>query len=121
MIVSSKLLTKQFISGVSSKEAYLELTKWIATEIMAKMDSKNLTYSIRKIKGDVFKFELQVFTTFDDTDEVKLICNRCQEFHHLFYINAQFNCNKCNMMGYRSNMDHILTVNKRLRKEEATK
>jgi hypothetical protein len=118
VFVASKLFSKVF-SGSSSKDAYTKMFKWIATEMMPTVDMKKVTFSFSKVKNaDCPQIELVAYATFDDSENIKSICARCQEFHRLFYINAQFNCDKCNMMGYRSRMEDDLKIAKKCRKEE---
>ena len=47
MLIAEKIIQKQF-KAKTMKQAYLECCKWISTNIVAKNNSKNISYSIKK-------------------------------------------------------------------------
>lgn len=98
---STKFYSKTF-SGSSMKEAYLKACKWVATNILADDEiSKDVMWKITKSK-DLPTVVLDLYGTVNDAEHVKQFCSSCKQFHTLFYINQQQNCNNCNMMAYRS-------------------
>ena len=98
---ATKFFTRKF-SGESQKAAYLKACKWVATNILADDEiSRDVMWKITKLK-DLPSVELELFGAVNDAEHVKQFCSSCKQFHSLFYINQQQNCNCCNMMAYRS-------------------
>lgn len=85
-------------TGNDSKKAYLKASKWIAQNIISQ-NIKNVVWNIEKISEDpvIFKVTLYVQTDLDEISKRK--CEACKDFHTKFYINQQFNCDKCNMQA----------------------
>jgi uncharacterized paraquat-inducible protein A len=118
-----KYFEKMFYND-DSKEAYLEACKWLATNVISKVEVRDSLVQITKLpqeKSDLPTFKLELFAQLDDTEERSRFCERCQEFHKLFYINQQFNCDKCNMTAYNENMKTRLITKKGLRKGQLRK
>lgn len=98
---ATKFYSQKF-SAATMKEAYMKACKWVATNILADDEiSKDVVWKIIKSK-DLPTVELVLYGVVNDTEHVKSFCGSCQEFHKLFYINQQQNCNNCNMKAYRS-------------------
>ena len=88
--------------GATTKDAYLKACKWVASKILSDDEiSKDIVWKIIKSK-DLPSVDLELYATLNDTEHVSSFCKACKEFHCLFYINQQQNCNKCNMQAYRA-------------------
>ena len=97
----TKFYSKTFNAN-TTKDAYLKACKWVATNILANDEiSKDVVWKITKIK-DLPSVELELYGLVNDAEHVRQFCGACKQFHTLFYINQQQNCNNCNMMAYRS-------------------
>jgi hypothetical protein len=110
-------------SAETSKEAYLKVCKWVAVNVINKVEVSDSLIKISRDKevNDLPTFKLELFAQLDDVEERKRFCDRCQEFHKLFYINQQFNCDKCNMIAFSENMKSRLITKKGLRKGQIAK
>jgi hypothetical protein len=109
---------EQLFEHEDSKKAYLMACKWLAKNVISKVEVSDSQYKITKENGTSLPtFKLELFAMLDDKEERKSFCERCREFHKLFYINQQFNCNKCNMMAFQENMKSKLMVKKAYRKD----
>ena len=97
----TKFYSKTF-NGPTMKDAYLKACKWVATNILADDEiSKDVMWRIIKSK-DLPTVELELYGMVNDSEHVSQFCRSCKQFHTLFYINQQQNCNCCNMKAYRS-------------------
>lgn len=113
MKLTIEIYKTQF-SNEDSKEAYLKACKWLAKHIISKVEFKDVLYTMEKhYVNELPTFEITLYAVLDDTDDVKRICESCTEFHRSFYVNTQFNCNKCNMQAYRNQMIEKLETKKK--------
>lgn len=106
MIVCTKIAAKNFV-GDSMKSAFLNANKWIGSNILANEKlSANVNWSMQKIVSDsgLPSVEVTFYVRLEESEMHKRFCERCKEFHCLFYINQQQNCNNCNMSAYRAQM-----------------
>lgn len=98
---ATKFYSREF-SGSTTKEAYLKACKWVAKNILTDNEiAQDVTWRITKSE-DLPLVVLELYAFVKDTEHVKSFCGACKQFHSLFYINQQQNCNGCNMMAYRS-------------------
>jgi hypothetical protein len=112
-----KFFEKTFTSNIS-KDAYLKACKWAAKYIIDKAEIGEVLYSVDKVhEADLPTFKIVLYARFNDHDYKESVCKRCQEFHSLFYINQQFNCNRCNLTAYRTQLQQKLEMKKQYRKE----
>jgi hypothetical protein len=115
MLYIEKFYSKDF-RDKSSKEAYLKACKFVATNILSKgskVEVSKVTWDIIRVdnqKGDLPTFRLSLYYKFDDTEFKKQTCNACKEFHKSFFINSDFNCSRCNKIGYEKNIQEKLLV-----------
>lgn len=100
----------------NSKDAYLKACKFVASNIISKgskVEATRVTWDVIRVdteQGDLPTFMLTLYYKFDDTEFMKSTCEACKEFHKSFFINEQFNCNRCNKMGYERNLSHKLEI-----------
>lgn len=113
------------------KDAYMKACKFVASNIInkeSKVEVTKVTWDIVRVeddKSDLPTFRLSLYYKFDDTEFMKKTCEACQEFHKSFFINEEFNCNRCNKVGYEKNVNQKLSVGseylKRLLENELNK
>lgn len=113
------LLKKEF-SDEDSKEAYLKACKWVATNIISKVEAGSDTFwNITKKKDTRLPtFVLDVHTMIDSVDHEKSFCGSCKEFHNSFFINEEYNCNSCKFMAFTKQIEQRLVIKKQYRKEK---
>ena len=112
MFVSEKIMEETFV-GRTTKDAYLNACKWISTNIIAKNNSKNITYKIEKVKTEDLrtKVKVTVYVTIDEGEIQERHCNICEETNSLFYMSKQkHRCESCNMIPYRKRMIEKLSL-----------
>lgn len=105
----SKVFHTQEFTAETGKEAYLRACTWYAKYVMnknSKVEVTKVLFKAEMIEGrDSPTCKLELYTLFDDTDFNKGRCDACAQFHSLFYINEQYNCQKCSQSGYRADLD----------------
>lgn len=99
MILSEKLFEKLF-SSKNTKDAYMKACKWIAMNILNKVETGDITYKVTRVESSLPTFKLELFINLEEKEFRDNRCKRCKEFHKLFYINQDYNCSACRMMGY---------------------
>lgn len=115
-----KLATKFFettFEGETSREAYSEVCRWVADNVVKKDEIGETFWKIEKVKtAGLPTFKLELYATLESKDLKDSLCTRCQEFHKLFYLNQQYNCDACNMVSYLKQAEEKLRVKKHFRK-----
>ena len=97
------------------KKAYLKASKFVASNIISKgskVEVSKVTWNVVKVEaeGNLPTFRLTLYYKFDDTEFMKQSCEACKQFHKSFFINENFNCNRCNKVGYEKNIEQKLTI-----------
>lgn len=116
MIYIQKFYERKF-KAQDSKEAYLKGCKFIAKNIISKgskVEASKVVWDVTRIDEDndesLPTFLLTLYYKFDDTKFMEQTCNSCKEFHKSFFINENYNCNRCNKVGYEKNINQKLMV-----------
>lgn len=113
MIYIQKFYERDF-KDKDAKKAYLKASKFVATNIISKgskVEVSRVTWDVvRVVEGDLPTFRLTLYYKFDDTDFMRQTCEACMEFHKSFFINENFNCNRCNKVGYEKNVAQKLLI-----------
>ena len=99
----------------SSKAAYLKACRFVASNVISKgskVEVSKVTWNVVKVEaeGNLPTFRLTLYYKFDDTEFMKQSCEACKQFHKSFFINENFNCNRCNKVGYEKNIEQKLTI-----------
>lgn len=109
---------KHNFSDEISKQAYLKACKWLAENVVSKVEIGETFWKITKVEdASLPTFKLELYALIDTEDNIKAFCERCKEFHRVFYVNQQFNCNSCNLMAFKNQMDEKLKIKKSYRQE----
>lgn len=116
MKVVVKFFKKSF-KGAISKHAYLRAMKWVAQHVASKQSELgDVLIHITKQQDEnqnLHQWNVELYGMYDDNNFVKSRCAACQQFHSSFFINQQFNCDRCNMASYRKAVDVSLNVKKK--------
>ncbi len=109
MEVVKRFYVKEF-SGDDTKQAYLKACKWVAKNVISKVEIGKNTL-IKYIKNaDLPTVTVELYCVFDEKETGEKYCNICKEFHKTFYINQEYNCNACKMKGYMATIDKKLLI-----------
>lgn len=115
MLYIEKFYERNF-KAKNSKDAYLKACKFVASNIVSKgskVEVTKVTWDITKVEtkeDDLPTFRLSLYYKFDDTDFMKQSCKSCKEFHKSFFINEDYNCSRCNKIGYKKNIEQKLSI-----------
>lgn len=113
MIYIQKFYERKF-RAEDAKEAYLRACKFVASNIISKgskVEVSKVTWDVVRIEEESLPtFQLSLYYKFDDTDFMERTCNACKQFHSSFFINENFNCNRCNKVGYEKNVSQKLAI-----------
>ncbi len=114
------LLLKKEFSDDESKEAYLKACKWVAVNIVSKVEAGPDTFwnITRKKDTSLPTFVLEVHTMIDSADHEKSFCGACKEFHKSFFINEAYNCNSCKFLAFTKQVEQRLSIKKQHRKDK---
>lgn len=106
MLIAEKIIQKQF-KAKTMKQAYLECCKWIATNILAENNSKNISYSIKKNESSgIGCVELEVYIFTDETEVFEHNCDICREFAGAFFNKEnKYRCEVCKTPPYRKRLE----------------
>ena len=111
MIYIQKFYEREF-KAEDAKRAYLKASKFVASNIISKgskVEVSKVVWDVQRVDdGDLPTFRLTLYYKFDDTEFMKRTCDACKEFHKSFYINENFNCDRCNKVGYEKNIQQTL-------------
>ena len=109
MLIAEKIIQKQF-KAKTMKQAYLECCKWIATNILAENNSKNLSYSIKKNESSgIGCVELEVYIMADEAEVFEHNCDICREFAGAFFNKEnKYRCEVCKTPPYRKRLEKKL-------------
>lgn len=114
MIYIEKFYERDF-KDEDPKQAYLKACKFVASNIISKgskVEVSKVTWDVNRVEqeGDLPTFRLSLYIKFDDTQFMEQTCNACKQFHKSFFINENFNCSRCNKVGYEKNVKQKLMI-----------
>ena len=95
------------------KKAYLKASKFVEPNIISKgskVEVSQVMCDVVRVDGDLPTFRLTLYYKFDDTKFMEQTCEACKQFHKSFFINENFNCNRCNKVGYEKNIEQKLMI-----------
>lgn len=101
----------------SSKQAYLQACKWLATNMVSKVEVGILYKIVKKIDADLPTFKVELYCSLELSKLKKEFCTRCKEFHKSFYINQEYNCNACKLKAFLVGSSQKLGIKRSYNKE----
>ena len=122
-ITYSKEFFKKNFEADTMKSAYLKACKWYATNVLSKAELQNVQIEFEKSK-DEQQFPtvtIHLFAVLNEEELRERHCKVCREFHNLFYINQEFNCNRCDTKAYQKRADDMIGIKVSYYKEVLTK
>ena len=99
----------------TSKEAYLRACKFVASNVISgssKVEADKVTWDVVRVESEsgLPTFLLTLYCKFDDTEFMKMSCEACKQFHKSFFVNQDYNCSRCNKIGYEKNIQQKLLI-----------
>lgn len=114
MVYIEKFYERNF-KAENAKDAYLKACSFVASNILSKkskVEATKVTWDVTNVseEGGLPTFRLSLYYKFDDTEFMHQTCEACKQFHKSFFINENFNCDKCNKVGYEKNVKQKLMI-----------
>ena len=111
MIFYSEEFFKKEFADESMKAAYLKACKWYATNVLSKDELHNVQVEFEKDnKGEFPTVVIHLFAVLSEDELRKKYCEICKESHSTFYMNQNYNCNRCEANAYQRRMDDRLRI-----------
>lgn len=112
------LMRKRF-RAESAKEAQLKALRWLAKNVVSNPALTDVVYDITLEDDNGIKIAvLTLSVALQEDDVIVQHCRVCREFHKLFFINENANCNECKAQAFSERMHDMLTVKKRAKREQ---
>lgn len=116
MLHIKKFYERKFVAK-DSKNAYLKACKFVASNVISKaskVEATKVTWDVIPVESsgdnDLPTFMLTLYVKFDDSEFMKMTCERCKEFHKSFFVNENFNCDRCNKVSYEKHLEQKLDI-----------
>ena len=93
------------------KEAYLTAVKWYSTNVISKDELHNVQVEFTKcVKDDLPSITIRLYAILSEDELRERYCKLCRESHSLFYMNSNYNCNRCEAKAYQARTDDMLRI-----------
>ena len=110
-IVYSKEFFRKKFQAETMKTAYMNACKWYATNVLSKDELHNVQVEFEKdSKGEFPTVVIRLFAVLKENELRERYCKICRESHSLFYMNQNYNCNRCEAKAYQQRTDDMLRV-----------
>ena len=107
----SKEFFKKKFTAETMKEAYMKAVKWYATNVISKDELHSVQIEFEKIKGSEFPtITMHLYAVLSEDELRERYCKLCKESHSMFYMNSNYNCNRCEAKAYQTRTDDMLRV-----------
>ena len=110
IVYSKKFFQRKFV-GETMKSAYLEACKWYATNVLSKDELHNVQVEFEKnSKGEFPTVVIHLFAGLSENELRERFCKLCKEAHDSFFMNKNYNCNRCEAKAYQDRADDMLRI-----------
>ena len=107
---SKEFFSKKF-TAETMKEAYMSAVKWYSTNVISKDELHNVQVEFIKEPNDEFpSITIHLYAVLNEDELRERYCKLCKESHSLFYMNSNYNCNRCEAKAYQARTDDMLRV-----------
>lgn len=111
IIKFSKEFFKKSFEANTMKNAYMNACKWYATNILSKAELHNVQIEFVKETEKQFPtVTIHLFAVLDENELRERHCKICHEYHNLFFMNKNQNCDKCELKAYQKRADEMLLI-----------
>lgn len=111
MIKYSKEFFKRSFEADTMKNAYMNACKWYATNVLSKAELHNVQVEFVKETGKQFPtVTIHLYAVLSENELRERHCNICREYHGLFFMNNNHNCDKCELKAYQKRADEMLLI-----------
>ena len=107
----SKEFFKKKFTAETMKEAYMKAVKWYATNVISKDELHSVQIEFEKVKDSEFPtITMHLHAVLSEDELRERYCKLCKESHSMFYMNSNYNCNRCEAKAYQARTDDMLRV-----------
>lgn len=118
----SKEFFKKTFQAKTMKEAYLKAVKWYSTNVISKDEMHDVRVEFIKCTQDGLPtIVIRLYAILSEDELRERYCNLCRESHSLFYMNSNYNCDRCEAKAYQRRTDDMLRVKLEYYKEIISK
>lgn len=110
MIVYSKEFFKMKFKAETMKSAYMNACKWYATNVLSKDELHSVQVEFEKITSEFPTVVIHLFAVLNEDELRERYCKLCKESHSLFFMNSNYDCNRCNANAYQKRADEMIGV-----------
>uniref|UniRef100_A0AAU8B148 Phage protein n=1 Tax=Dulem virus 36 TaxID=3145754 RepID=A0AAU8B148_9CAUD len=105
MFVNEKLFERIF-EGETTKEAYMNACKWLASNVIAVNNMEYIQCKFIKVDKGYTNYaksiRLEVYAMLEEKEEFEHFCKVCKEAGNLFYsVEDKYRCYNCKLKPYR--------------------
>lgn len=104
-------IKESIIEADDRKEAFLKGLKEYS-KYMASPKYSNVTFSIKKVPSSNNTYVFTTYTNIDAKAFQKEFCKTCKYFHTSFYVNEEYNCNRCNLKSYLKQIEKASKISR---------
>ena len=108
-VYSENYFRKSFV-GSSFKDAYLKACKWVSTNVISKdeLARNTMVHYKKETESQLPTITVTLFAITNEAEIRQKQCEVCKETHSLFYLNKNYDCNKCNANAYQRREDDMI-------------
>lgn len=107
---SKEFFKKKFTAG-TMKDAYMAAVKWYATNVISKDELHSVHVEFEKNdKEQLPTVTIHLHAVLSEDELRERYCKLCRESHSLFYMNSNYNCNRCEAKAYQTRTDDMIRV-----------
>ena len=119
MIKYSREFFKKSFTADNMKSAYLLAVKWYSTNVLSKVEFKNVHVQfIKEDKTELPTITVHLFAVQDgERDVMSQHCKCCKDMHHSFFINEDTHCNRCSALGFQNRLEQNINIKRDYYKE----
>lgn len=115
-------LMKKRFTGATLSEAKTKALKWAGKNVLSNGDLADVMCKFESCEDEHFPtVSLVLYVALDESEVRERHCKICREFHKLYFINENCNCNECKAMAIQERMHSMLAVKKNYYREQLKK
>ena len=117
MLSAQKFFKKDFV-GTDMQNAYFTASRWIAKNVVNKQsENPDIFWNLTKLDKETATIRLTLYTMLPIDEQTNRFCELCKDMHKAFFVNENFNCDRCNMVTYKNRLEERIRIKAQFKKE----
>ena len=112
LILYTECFYKKKFAAKTMKDAFLKASKWVASNIIARVELKDVQVKYEKQEEQLPTICIYLYAGLDEGELRKRHCNICKEMHHSFFIDENTNCDWCTTKAYQRRTNEMIKEKK---------